>query len=267
MRGAARGWFTGLVGRGREAWDAHAAAAVKGTVESVDAGLVGLVRWSAAPPAPTERGLRGRLRGWGAARHLLLRQVADRWRTQVEKICPTGFIMLPPYTIPPLVIQIGERGANQPQPPAPPPPVGVLYCGFSLDDIKCAMPRLHPPSPTPPCRPPALGPVGPAALSAPPARLTEPLRLCRARRTLFAATSQVYLGLSEIVKSGDRMEQTMEELEQFREEIADGNRSPASPSPAPTGELDIFGNPIVTPTPTPVDGDYAADYGDYGDYA
>ena len=175
-----------------------------------------------APARGGARALASRLlKGWGAGRLPLLGRVAERWRAQVEKVCPTGLVMLPPYTIPPLIIQIGEvrgvDGAPAPEPLAPPPPVGVLYCGFSLEDIK----------------------------------------------TLFAATSQVYLGLSEIVFSAANMELTLEELEDFRANKTDAGAAGAdggdASDPYALFPVDADGVPA-----TPADGDYAG--GDYEDY-
>ena len=204
--------------------------AVRRHVQRTDDWLVGLLRWSAEaagdpapPPGEGGRGLASRLRGWGAGSVQLIGRVAERWRTQVEKVCPTGLVMLPPYTIPPFVIQIGERraveGQELPEQRAPPPPVGVLYCGFSLEDIK----------------------------------------------KLFAATAQVYLGLSEMVFSAANMEITWQEIEDFRGNKTDGATAGTAGDAAADPYAFNPDNPYSSGTipGTPADMDYGSDYGDY----
>ena len=198
---------------------------MKRHVQRTDDWLVGLLRWSAeaagdpAPPPEGGRGLASRLRGWGAGRAPLLRRVAESWRTQVEKVCPTGLVMLPPYTIPPFVIQIGERraveGAPLPEQQAPPPPLGVLYCGFSLEDFK----------------------------------------------RLFAATAQMYLGLSEIVFSAANMEVTLQQIEDFRGNKTDGATADTAGGAAADPYAFNPSDPFGTLPGTPADTDYGGDYG------
>ena len=82
-------------------------------------------------------------------------------------------------------------------------------------------------------------------------------------KTLFAATSQVYLGLSEIVFSAANMELTLKELEDFRANKTDAGAAGAdggdASDPYALFPVDADGVPA-----TPADGDYAG--GDYEDY-
>ena len=86
-------------------------------------------------------------------------------------------------------------------------------------------------------------------------------------KTLFAATSQVYLGLSEIVFSAANMELTLKELEDFRANKtdaaagADGGDA-GDPYALFPADADYAGGTVPA---TPADGDYAG--GDYEDYS